>query len=669
MRHVEKVFLNLMYSGLYNTELDEEAKSRVLFLNLSILIAGFTLTFMAIQSLFLANFNFGAGLQSIDIIMAAVSFGAAFLMVFLLIYLRRNKNRVFISYFMSIALLLFCLVMIYLGSYRNTGYEWIAAYPIMSAMLLGWRGLFLTVILLVASLVMTIFGIGVATADFTTMRLGTIFGVAGVVLAFSIGFELSVSASIRKIKHINQKLQQSNTLNRLIKENGDSVCLIDASLVIQAEYSQSLETLIGDQDLGGKNLIGLFAKHTEDNFELEDFEQYLSLFFQERTKDRQLENLNDYHQVKLYPIQNLPSSKKVIDLNFKRIHYQDTILILCFFKDISEQIRLEQRLTQERLVDDQKLKDLLKIVHLVKRNPVEIEEFLTETETSIDEINLNLKSGKKSNNRKILLDSFVIIHDIKSTAAYVLNIDSITQKFHDLEEEISTVLKLNTDADIESTQLRKTIYSLGDCYEEIQSIRGTLADIFSVSTDGFGGNVFALNLESLVTRLNQKLSMAVRLDLSNLDSANIPKAYKKAVKQSLVQLIRNSFAHGFESAEQRMALAKSEYGQISISSQSSDGKFRIVYRDDGQGLDVDKIRQVALSKPNFAKMDVKDLSDKQLQTLILYSGFSTSESADFNSGRGLGMSIVSRNIKANSGAININSVRGQYCQFALSFPA
>jgi len=134
----------------------------------------------------------------------------------------------------------------------------------------------------------------------------------------------------------------------------------------------------------------------------------------------------------------------------------------------------------------------------------------------------------------------------------------------------------------------------------------------------------------------------------------------------LMHLVRNAVAHGIESEEERISNGKSAEGNINIQAYSKKGYIYIEVEDDGKGLPIEKIHAKAIEKnlidPN------SNYSDEEIMKFIFLPGFSTQETIDNISGRGVGMNVVETEIKKVGGKIEISSKLGEGSKFILKIP-
>ncbi|MEH6626746.1 MAG: response regulator [Motiliproteus sp.] len=135
----------------------------------------------------------------------------------------------------------------------------------------------------------------------------------------------------------------------------------------------------------------------------------------------------------------------------------------------------------------------------------------------------------------------------------------------------------------------------------------------------------------------------------------------------LMHIIRNAVDHGLETPHSRFEIDKPETGTITLSFQRDTDQIRICCRDDGAGINTERVLQQALSK-GLITAD-QQLTDQQINQLILMPGFSTREQISHLSGRGIGMDMVSQRVAALHGRLQIESIPGQGTYIKLALPS
>jgi two-component system chemotaxis sensor kinase CheA len=169
----------------------------------------------------------------------------------------------------------------------------------------------------------------------------------------------------------------------------------------------------------------------------------------------------------------------------------------------------------------------------------------------------------------------------------------------------------------------------------------------------------------LVHDLANELGKEITLTTSG-EETELDKTVIERLNDPLVHLIRNSIDHGLESAQQRGEAGKSPQGNIHLQARHTGDKVLISIRDDGRGLDRDRIQ--AKAEENGLLAPGTKLSDSELFQLIFQPGFSTAQQVTNLSGRGVGMDVVKRTIDALRGNIDIASSPGQGTTITLRLP-
>ncbi len=169
----------------------------------------------------------------------------------------------------------------------------------------------------------------------------------------------------------------------------------------------------------------------------------------------------------------------------------------------------------------------------------------------------------------------------------------------------------------------------------------------------------------LVHDLSRQLGKEVELKLTG-QTTEVDKTVLEKLGDPLTHLVRNSLDHGIEKPELRRARGKSETGTLSIRAFHRGGDIVVELEDDGGGLDLVKILSRAKERGLVGQDEV--ISDDQIRDLIFAPGFSTAEVVSDVSGRGVGMDVVRRNIKALGGQIQMSSVYGQGTRTTLRLP-
>jgi two-component system chemotaxis sensor kinase CheA len=159
----------------------------------------------------------------------------------------------------------------------------------------------------------------------------------------------------------------------------------------------------------------------------------------------------------------------------------------------------------------------------------------------------------------------------------------------------------------------------------------------------------------------------VRLEIVG-EKTELDKRMIDELGDPLVHLVRNSADHGIESPEERQAAGKPRQGTVTLDAFHRGNSIVIEVRDDGQGLDTDRILRKALDKGLVAEADAPRMTAHQIQQLIWKPGLSTAAKVTDISGRGMGMDIVKTKIQELSGTAEISSERGKGTTITIKLP-
>ncbi|HLO27401.1 MAG TPA: hybrid sensor histidine kinase/response regulator [Geobacteraceae bacterium] len=177
-------------------------------------------------------------------------------------------------------------------------------------------------------------------------------------------------------------------------------------------------------------------------------------------------------------------------------------------------------------------------------------------------------------------------------------------------------------------------------------------------TDGF---------QRMVRDLAKAQEKDIRLEIVG-DSLELDRVLLESLKPMFIHTLNNAVDHGIEAPEERVANGKPAKGTIRINARLEGNNARIDIRDDGRGMDPDKIRRVALRRGVIDREEAELLHDDEVLYLTLKPGFSTSELVTDLSGRGVGMDVVKKNIEKVKGNLVLKSEVGSFTELTLHLP-
>ena len=170
----------------------------------------------------------------------------------------------------------------------------------------------------------------------------------------------------------------------------------------------------------------------------------------------------------------------------------------------------------------------------------------------------------------------------------------------------------------------------------------------------------------LVRDLSRKVDKPVDFHVSGAET-EMDKNVIEQISDPLVHILRNSLDHGVESKEKRAAAGKPVQGSLWLDARYEGSEIWISVRDDGNGLDRDKIIAKAIER-GLVQGDPKTLPDEMVWNFIFEPGFSTAAKVTEISGRGVGLDVVRKNLERIRGSVEIRTEKGLGTEFILHIP-
>lgn len=214
--------------------------------------------------------------------------------------------------------------------------------------------------------------------------------------------------------------------------------------------------------------------------------------------------------------------------------------------------------------------------------------------------------------------------------------------------------------------VRNRLTSLGLTKED-EDLTKAVSNLDSVTTD-LQGAVMKTRMQPIkkvfgrfprvVRDLARSLNKEIRLVLVG-EETDLDKNLVEALADPLVHLVRNSVDHGIEDPDVREQNHKPREGTVTLSASQEGDHILLTIKDDGAGMNADKLKEIAISRGVLDEEAAARMSDKEAYSLIFAPGFSTKTEISEVSGRGVGMDVVKTKITQLNGTVNIDSEMGR----------
>lgn len=436
---------------------------------------------------------------------------------------------------------------------------------------------------------------------------------------------------------------------------------------ISNQYSKALEDMFANKALANKDVISVLKKGLPDSG-VKKATDYLELMFKPEIKEAVMNNINPLRETEInFDEDGGPAKQKFLQFKFQRIMGEGIIKhLMASVTDVTKQILLDRRLKETEEKNAGQMEMLFGILHV---EPRMLSEFISDMEEDIALINETLKpSGVKQPLSEKLAIIYRAMHTIKGNAS-ILNLKFFAGKAHEYEERVG---ELQKKSDLSGQDFLPLVLKLNEMIETLREVKGLIQRItqFQASFTGEKKNLDLLvrAIDSNVQKLSEELKKKVELRHEDFNADLIPNAHRKLLKDIFIQLTRNSLAHGIEMPEDRKAAGKSEIGHVYIAAKKSGNKIELVFRDDGRGLQIDKLRKKALESGQYKADEVAAWDATAVAQTIFVPGISTADATTLNAGRGIGMDIIKEKVDSLGGKITLKFEAGKYCEFTITLP-
>ncbi|MDB5840197.1 MAG: cheW-like domain protein, partial [Herminiimonas sp.] len=222
---------------------------------------------------------------------------------------------------------------------------------------------------------------------------------------------------------------------------------------------------------------------------------------------------------------------------------------------------------------------------------------------------------------------------------------------------------VNDVASVQQNLSRTVDEATSDLVSQARLTRDLQQDLMRVRMVQFAS--ISERLYRITRQASKELDKRVNLDIRG-GSVEIDRSVLEKMAGPFEHLLRNAIVHGIESRERRLAAGKSEIGELLVEIRQEGNEVVIRFSDDGQGLDLDRIRLHAM-QTGLLSHDAL-LSESELTDLIFHPGFSTAQEITELAGRGVGMDVVRAEAASLGGRIAIASESGKGAQFTIHLP-
>jgi two-component system chemotaxis sensor kinase CheA len=494
-----------------------------------------------------------------------------------------------------------------------------------------------------------------------------------------------IKADRDKIEKWNQELvkrvqEKTESIKNILDNAGQGFLIFDKDLVVSKEYSKECITIF-EKDIDNLKIDNLLFE--DDIIEKQTFVKGVEM----------IQVISDEFQknmvISLLP-QDFQYHNKLLDFEYKLLPSNDMMMIISDItqkKMLEKQVLVEQNKNRMIVACVKNKKDLVEILDAFNKFIGELKRQCSIKDSckyvEIQELYRNFHTYKGL----FLLLHFMelpdYIHEIENSLSGFTPLDSIEKDIlkgiidiKKIERLLATEMEAIADVfdkvaqskkiyTMDNTQLCK-LEKMVSLLEKDTPLEKSIAYMDSINVIKSLRNVNLKELLESYPRYVAKLSarydkLILPFEIEGDEVFVIGEKVDPFIR-TLVHVFRNAISHGLESPDERLAKGKSEYGSIRCIISKKDN-IVIKIEDDGRGIDLDRIKKLAVSKKLISKEKISTLTKEKTLELLFIEGFSTNDEADLISGRGMGLSAVRSELEKLGGSMEIHSTKEKGTSF------
>ncbi|HEY1314980.1 MAG TPA: ATP-binding protein [Steroidobacteraceae bacterium] len=507
---------------------------------------------------------------------------------------------------------------------------------------------------------------------------------SGVVIALALVAVVTVllSARQRQENSLRRARQQTENILRTVK---DGLFLIDKNLIIGSAYSSALESLFQRKDFEGLAFESLL-KNIVSARTMATALKYVKILWSERTNEKLVKTINPLGEVEV----NLDgghgkSDTRFLQFDFHRVRQDGEMThVLVSVSDVTTRVDLTLELQASKTQAQDQVDTLLGILQI---DPGQLQSFLNDSNAAMKMINAVLREPSREEGvfRKKLDSLFRQVHSVKGEAA-ALHLSSIENRAHAFEEDLKA---LRDKPALSGNDFVPLVIKLDDLLTHLQSVSDMVSRLSRMQiaqhdaphtitavieeeekqapATGEADSGLVATLQQLAARVARENNREVDLLCTGFDA--VPEEYRRAVKDIAIQGVRNAVVHGIELPAARVAAGKPKQGTVRLTFQDAgEAGYKLIIEDDGQGLGIERIKEVALKKGIISAERAQSMDAKQVFGLLFKSGFSTVETATKDAGRGVGMNLIADVTNQLGGRVSLATSNGKFTRLTTTLP-
>lgn len=491
----------------------------------------------------------------------------------------------------------------------------------------------------------------------------------------------SVNEMLGALQHAEGTVRAAGAeMERILNTVTDGLFLLDRNMVIGSRYSKALETIFMRPNLAGVPFRSLFETALPPKT-LESTTDYMAILFDPNVKEKLIQTLNPLKEAEFnFPSEGGLFETRHLDFRFRRVIDNGAIAaVMASVTDITRSVNLARDLKAAEERTNRQLEMMLSILHV---DMGMVRDFLAGTREELAVIDTILReavpqavddASMSVHYRDRLRRIQRLMHAIKGNAA-LLKLRFFENSAHLIETRLKKLAEKHSIGGQDFLGITLELATLHDHLAEANGVIARLTDARAPRNGSVPGgplgstHPIVSSVDALIRELAQRTGKRATFRAEHFEADQIPFRSRKTVTDMIVQLARNSMRHGIEEPELRLQRNKPADGRIDLWTCSDERYFIFGFRDDGSGLDPERLMATAAGLGIATRNQTRNWSREQIHQLIFQPGFTTAADATTEGGMGVGLDFVYNRIIEMNGSILVESEPEHYCQFWIWIP-
>ena len=513
----------------------------------------------------------------------------------------------------------------------------------------------------------------VASKRAATLRIVLIFGILFALVNFGYTVVVSIRDLIKGDQLLAQARQETAEILATVREG---LFLLDKDKKIGTQFSSSLPDILRRDVLPGADFLPHLEAIAPRNI-YEAAMDYIDLLLGDRVKEALVSSLNPLTNVPVLATDHRGNTQtRYLSFFFNRVVAEEQIShLLVTVQDVTDKVVLTQQVEQAK---NQAKIEVETLLRLASSDFDSLQQFITNVGDSLAQINEKMSAPHDEARERLHTLNYImrIVHGIKGESA-ALGIDVLESYAHECEKELVVMREneetLGGDQMLRVAVLLEGFFQRHSSLAQIVSRLGNALGKTRLSGGAADGWVaqkhpFADHITALAQRIAADHGKQIEVSCQFERFFSLPKATTKELQDISIQLVRNSMTHGIELPEQRVSRKKPPTGALSLWCEYlGHGQYTFTVRDDGCGIVPERLREHFVKKNLMSADEAASMSDVEIANRIFQPGISTAETADQDSGHGIGLDAVLEKVKNMGGHMLVKSRPDQFTEFSIQF--